>query len=62
MPKATISTYATLETEFGEVKVDKIISEQEFISNITKEVNFGKYCKKLHLNNKTLKTDSERDR
>ena len=54
MPKATISTYTTLSTEFGDVRVNNIISEQEIVPNIQKEVNFGKYSKKMQLHNKVV--------
>lgn len=59
MPKATISTYTTLSTEFGDVRVNNIISEQESVPNIQKEVNFGKYSKKLQLHTKTSQNVEE---
>lgn len=58
MPKAIISTYTTLSINSNIVKVDRIISEQENVPNIQKEVNFGKYSKKLSLRNKVVETES----
>ena len=59
MPKATICTYTTLSTKFGDVKVNNIISEQENVPNIQKEINFGKYSKKLQLHNKLIQKDED---
>lgn len=64
MPKAVINTYSNITiNQFGEiVKVNKIISEQENVPNISKEVNFGKFSKKVALHNivKTNNQDLER--
>ena len=59
MPKAIISTYSNITiNQYGEIiRVNKIISEQENVPNISKEVNFGKYSKKLSLHNKVKSED-----
>ncbi|MDY2696510.1 MAG: hypothetical protein SOV27_05060 [Eubacteriales bacterium] len=59
MPKAIINTYSNITiNQYGEiVRVNKIISEQENVPNISKEVNFGKYSKKLSLHNKVKSED-----
>ena len=59
MPKAIINTYSNITiNQYGEiVRVNKIISEQENVPNISKEVNFGKYSKKLALHNKVKSED-----
>lgn len=53
MPKATIKTYADFAiNQNGEyLRVSKIISEQEKVPNICKEVEFLKYSKKLPIHN-----------
>ena len=63
MPKALISTYSTISLDSSnEIKVNKIVSEQDIVPNIQKEVNFGKFSKKLSLRNKVAQTEVELDR
>ena len=59
MPKAIINTYSNITiNQYGEiVRVNKIISEQENVPSISKEVNFGKYSKKLALHTKVKSED-----
>lgn len=63
MPKTLISTYTSIETgKVGDVlKVNKIISEQDIVPNIQKEVSFGKFSKKLSLKNKVACVDMGRE-
>ncbi len=63
MPKTLISTYTSIETgKIGDVlKVNKIISEQDIVPNIQKEVCFGKFSKKLSLKNKVACADMGRE-
>lgn len=58
MPKATINTYGNFAiNKYGEVvRVSKIISEQENVPNISKEVEFLKYSKKLPIHNAVKST------
>ncbi len=62
MPKAEISTYSSMIiNEYGEIiRVNKIVSEQEVVPEIKKEVNFGKFSKKLELHSKVASQDFER--
>lgn len=64
MPKAVINTYSNITiNQFGEVvKVNKIISEQENVPNISKEVNFGKFSKKIALHNSVKSNDVDLER
>lgn len=63
MPKAVISTYSVIPVnQFGgTIEVSKIISEQDNVPNLQKEVNFGKFSKKLMLHNKVASTDVGRE-
>mgnify|MGYP004510453141 CR=1 FL=1 len=64
MPKAVINTYSDITiNQFGDVvKVNKIISEQENVPNISKEVNFGKFSKKIALHNSVKSNDADLER
>lgn len=64
MPKAVINTYSDIAiNQFGDVvKVNKIISEQENVPNISKEVNFGKFSKKIALHNSVKSNDADLER
>ena len=64
MPKAVINTYSDITiNQFGDVvKVNKIISEQENVPNISKEVNFGKFSKKIALHNSVKSNDAVLER
>lgn len=63
MPKAFINTYSTIVLDSSNaVKVNKIVSEQDVVPEIEKEVNFGKFSKKLSLRNRVSESDIEMSR
>ena len=51
MPKANIHTYGQYNINGETINVDKITCEDAKVANISKEVSFGKYSKKLSLRN-----------
>ena len=56
MPTANIHTYGQYNINGININVDKIICEDANVANISKEVSFGKYAKKLQLRNRTTST------
>lgn len=53
MPNAKIHTYGQYDINGVTINVNKITCEDDRVANISKEVSFGKYSKKLPLRNRT---------
>ena len=61
MPKATIRTYGSFNVNETMINVSKITCEDAYVADISKEVSFGKYSKKLPLHGKVKDTDLGRE-
>ena len=53
MPTVNIHTYGQYDINGVTINVEKITCEDSHVANISKEVSFGKYSKKLSLRNRT---------